>query len=84
MSNPIEAYPMYLKPQHVMEATQYCKSTTYSLIREMEHYQQTHNIEPLLVVRMPGGKGTRIHRDGFFRYFASRERITLPDELRQA
>lgn len=84
MSNPVEAYPMYIKPQHIMEATQYGKTTTYELIHEMEVYQEQHKIEPRLVNRRPGGKGIRIHRDGFFRYFAGRENISLPEELKQA
>ena len=84
MSNPVEAFPLYMKPQHIMEATQYGKTTTYQLIHEMEVYQEQHNIQPKLVNRRPGGKGIRIHRDGFFRYFSNLHNITLPEEMRGA
>lgn len=62
LTNPFESYKPYLKPQDIMDATQYGQTFVYELIRRIE-------------VQKPGSvirgrrKGTRVHRDTFFKWF---------------
>lgn len=76
MSNPLGAYPLYLKITDVMDATQYCRTSVYTLLKEAEK-------TPGIVIRR-GEKGVRIHRDNFFRWYLQRNEMTIPEELQHA
>lgn len=63
--NHVDAYPLYLTMNDIMDATQYGKTTVYQIIHELEDQV------PKAVIRRPGQKGIRVHRDIFFQWFAS-------------
>lgn len=77
MTNPFEAFPLYLTPRDIMDATQYSKPVVYQMIKEMEKF-------PGMVVRRPSARGIRIHRDKFFPWFMERENMTVPEGLKGA
>jgi hypothetical protein len=84
MKNPVEAYPEWLKWTDIKDATSYSKTTVYDLIKEMEDYQRSNQLPEKLVHRTRRGRGIKINRDGFFRWYATREHMTIPEGLRDA
>jgi hypothetical protein len=66
--NQFEAFPLYLKIEDVMDATQYSRSVVYRLVKEA-------GTQPGIVIRR-GQKGIRIHRDNFFAWYMNREGIS--------
>jgi len=60
----------------VMEATQYCRSSVYTLLKEAER-------TPGVVIRQ-GEKGVRVHRDNFFRWFLMKNNMSVPEGLKGA
>ena len=75
--NPVEQFPPFIKPTDIRDATQYSMPVVYQLIREME-------VVPGIVYRRESGRGIRVNRDKFFRWFMEREGMDVPEGLRGA